>query len=199
MRFTLDAHPALADGSVTVTFRNWKRPQVKVGGRYRVGSVDLVVDAMRQVRMGDLTDADAAAAGLKDLARLRKLMRADADDGDRLVWRIDFHAEQALTRPQPGAQLTDDQVVARLARLDSGGQGPWTRDVLALIGEQPGVVSTTLAAQLGRERFAFKADVRKLKALGLTESLEVGYRLSDRGRSILKKMAGGRSASTTGG
>jgi hypothetical protein len=33
LAFTHDAHPRIADGSLTVTFRAWKRPQVKVGGR----------------------------------------------------------------------------------------------------------------------------------------------------------------------
>ena len=46
----------------------------------------------------------------------------------------------------------------------------------ALIAERPAVRAGDLADQLGRERLAFKADVRKLKALGLTESLDVGYR-----------------------
>lgn len=35
------------------------------------------------------------------------------------------------------------------------------------------------------EQRPFKANVRKLKELGLTESLEVGYRLSARGRALL--------------
>ena len=39
----------------------------------------------------------------------------------------------------------------------------------------------------GRERHPFKTDVRKLKELGLTESLEVGYRLSPRGRALLDR------------
>jgi len=50
---------------------------------------------------------------------------------------------------------------------------------------QPGVVSTVLAEQLGLDRPSFKLNVRKLKALGLTESLEVGYRLSPRGSALL--------------
>ena len=56
---------------------------------------------------------------------------------------------------------------------------------LGLIRDHPGEVSTKLAARVDRERFAFKADVRKLKALGLTESLEVGYRLSSLGEAFL--------------
>jgi biotin operon repressor len=52
------------------------------------------------------------------------------------------------------------------------------------------VRAADLAAGLGRERAAFKADVRKLKELGLTESLEVGYRLSPRGRALLGRLGG---------
>ena len=81
--------------------------------------------------------------------------------------------------------LTVDEVLVKLDRMDGRADAPWTRDTLRLIGEQPGVVSTRLAAQLGRERFPFKADVRKLKALGLTESLEVGYRLTALGAEVV--------------
>ena len=42
-----------------------------------------------------------------------------------------------------------------------------------------------LAATFGRETQPFKLDVRKLKNLGLTLSLEVGYRLSPRGEAYL--------------
>ncbi len=63
--------------------------------------------------------------------------------------------------------------------------GPWTLAALGKIAEQPGVVSTELAAQLGRERQQFKNDVRKLKKLGLTISLEDGYELSARGVAVL--------------
>jgi DNA-binding MarR family transcriptional regulator len=61
--------------------------------------------------------------------------------------------------------------------------------VLRLIAERPGVVARDLAVALGRDRASFKADVRKLKELGLTESLQVGYRLSPRGRALLERMA----------
>jgi Mn-dependent DtxR family transcriptional regulator len=48
------------------------------------------------------------------------------------------------------------------------------------------VRAADLAKHLGRDRKSFKTDVRKLKELGLTESLEVGYRLSPRGRAWLR-------------
>ena len=61
--------------------------------------------------------------------------------------------------------------------------------MLRLIAEHPGVRAGDLADHRGQERLAFKADVRKLKALGLTESLDVGYRLSPRGRAWLDPCA----------
>ena len=77
-------------------------------------------------------------------------------------------------------------LAARLGRLDA--RRPWTAATLALIAAHPGRRAPELAALLGRETLAFKQDVRKLGALGLTESLEVGYRLSPRGEALLSKL-----------
>ena len=86
-------------------------------------------------------------------------------------------------------RVGDDQVatiVTKLDRMDArSAHGAWTCRVLALIREHPATVSTELARCLDRPRAQFKADVRKLKALGLTESLEVGYRLTPLGEQVL--------------
>jgi hypothetical protein len=189
--FTAKAWPGVRDGSITVTFRDWKRSQVKVSGIYRrVPDAPLHVDAVAQVRVGSITDADARAAGEADAPAL--LRRLGSPPADHEVWRVDFHV---VDSPDPravlreAADLSADDVAAltkRLDRLDAASShGPWTRATLGLIDERPGVVSTALAEELGRDRPSFKGDVRKLKALGLTESLEVGYRLSPRGRAYL--------------
>jgi hypothetical protein len=73
---------------------------------------------------------------------------------------------------------------AKLDWIDRAADRPWTRQALELIAQHPGVVSTELAAAAGQERAAFKIRIRRLKALGLTESLEFGYRLSPRGRRL---------------
>jgi hypothetical protein len=202
--FSADAHPGLARGDITLTFRTWRRPQVRVGGAYRVGGTTLVVDEVGEVRVGDITEADARRAGAADRRALLDRMAtrrrgryspaatfALADD--TRVWRVAFHREEADEDGEPRLADRDDLTAEdragidrRLERLDAAGAaGPWTRPTLALIATHPGVVSTTLAATLGRERMAFKADVRKLKRLGLTESLRTGYRLSPRGRAYL--------------
>ena len=191
VRFLHSAHPGLADGSITVTFRRWTRAQVKVGGVYRVGPVDLTVDAITHVPLDAIGADDARRAGFADLGALRDFL----GPSDDLVWRIDFHCAPAGPRPGTSGRLTDadvEELRLRLARLDrngpTGGTGPWTRAVLELIAARPGVVSTELATELGRERAPFKLDVRKLKKLGLTESLEVGYRLSPRGKALLRRL-----------
>jgi hypothetical protein len=177
-------HDGLREGTITLTFRNWKRPQAKVGGRYRTGGGDLVVESIETVRAAAITDDDARRAGSTDAAALRREMRWD-DDDLRLL-RISFHREEPYDRPPP--LLDDDVIDARLERLDRASPvGPWTRATLDIIARRPEVRAGDLAAELGRERLPFKADVRKLKRLGLTESLDVGYRLSARGRDYLDR------------
>ena len=67
--------------------------------------------------------------------------------------------------------------------------GAWTARVLDVISSSPAVRAADLAADLGMEKAKFKQRVRKLKTLGLTESLEVGYRLSPRGRAAWKRLS----------
>lgn len=47
----------------------------------------------------------------------------------------------------------------------------------------------TLKTWLRQPTVTFKRNVRKRKELGLTESLEVGYGLSPRGRRLLEQLA----------
>ena len=180
-------HEGLRDGSITLTFRHWSRPQAKVGGRYRTGGGDLVVESISSVEVGAVTDAEARRAGFADAAAMRKEMRWS---DDLVVLRIAFHREEA-TVPPPPRPRDDVAIDARLDRLDaSSPTGPWTRATLDVIARRPGTRAADLAAELGRDRLPFKADVRKLKRLGLTESLEVGYRLSPRGRAYVARRAG---------
>ncbi len=195
MLFSVDAWPRLADGSITRTFRRWKRPQARAGGRYRVGGMLLEADAVTRVAVRELTEYDARAAGEPDLAAL--LRRLGDPAADTRVWRVDLHYVGPDDRIALRAHdsLPDDELALlrdRLGRLDAAAPGgPWTRDVLRLIAARPGVVSTDLAAERGQERQAFKIDVRKLKSLGLTESLPVGYRISPRGRAVLAALDAG--------
>jgi len=186
MQFTQDSHEAVATGQITVTFRLWKRLHAKVGGRYTVGSVVIEVDAIEMIPFHAVTTRDMKLAGAstKDALRARAAHAGPIDD-DTLVYRIEFHVVGAKPTEAP----FDDEHVAfvntKLDAMDARSKAvAWTRATLSLIGAHEGMVSTDLAVQIDRPRMDFKADVRKLKALGLTESLEVGYRLTPLGRRI---------------
>ena len=67
--------------------------------------------------------------------------------------------------------------------------GAWTLATLRAIEARPGVLAAKLAHSLGRPRDDFKRDVRKLKTLGLTFSLEIGYRLTPKGEALLASLS----------
>ena len=192
MLFTADAWPGIADGSITVTFRTWTRPQARAGGRYRVAGMLIEATAVEQVAAGSITDVDAAAAGAADRAALLQRLRNPADDS--LVWRVDFRyvgVDDRVERREDDALTEEDlpDLRRRLDRMDHRDTGPaWTYSTLQLIARYPGVVSTALARRAGYERQAFKVNVRKLKEMGLTESLDTGYRLSPRGEALLRAL-----------
>lgn len=189
MLFSASAWPGLADGSITVTFRTWTKPQAKVGGRYRVAGMLLEATAVGEVAVSKLTEDHAIAAGEADLTTLLKRLKQPAPDSS--VWRVDLRYIGIDDRIERRAidELTDDDIAAlrsRLDRLDRVTSTPWTRTTLRLIEKYPAVVSTELAALTGQERPDFKLNVRKLKEMGLTESLQVGYQLSPRGVALLR-------------
>jgi hypothetical protein len=180
----------LADGSITVTFRRWVRPQALPGRTYRtpVGRID--VTAVDVVEPEAITDLDARASGYPSAEALRADLRGDAA---RPIYRVRFHAAED---PDPRAVLQQDDDLddaaradldRRLDRLDGASRhGPWTRSFLQLIADHPEVRAGDLYGLVGREELQdFKLDVRKLKALGLTISVPRGYRLSPRGEAYL--------------
>jgi hypothetical protein len=178
----------ISDGSITLAVRRWKRPTVKAGGTLRSPAGFLAIDAVEVIAESDVDENVARRAGYESLNALRRELGPPARD--RMLYRIDFHRGG----DDPRTVLREDSVLdagdlaaigARLDRMDRAASEPWTRATLHTIAARPGVVSTKLAAEAGMERATFKANVSKLKALGLTESLDVGYRLSPRGTAFL--------------
>ena len=178
----------LADGSITVAFRYQKRPTVRAGGTLQSPVGLLAIESVTPIGASGIDPASARRAGYASAAAaIRDL--GPRPEGKQL-YRVEFHlaGEDPRVALRAADDLSADEVdalLARLARLDRAAPHPWTTAVLRLIADQPGVVSTALAPQVGMERAPFKLNVRKLKASGLTESLEVGYRISPRGRAVL--------------
>jgi hypothetical protein len=188
---------AIRAGTVTTQYRRWDAPRVKVGGT-QLTSAGLI-RFTRVTRVTDLeriSDRAARAAGLKDAAALRRALAprpgkpsARGGKGGHTVYRVHV----AWVGEDPRISLRDSlpdeselvAIATRLDRLDARPTGPWTRAVLTWVRDHPHVVSKELAALLGRDLLPLKADIRKLKALGLTISHDVGYELSPRGAAYL--------------
>jgi hypothetical protein len=182
----------LADGTVDHTYRRWAVVRVHVGSavRTRVGVVE--VTSLDRVEPDGISADDATGAGFgsADAARVWIERRGDGD-----LYRVGLR----IAGPDPRVALRDDDdldadavtaIAQRLARMDRAAGEPWTRRYLELVAARPAVVARVLAADVGMERDPFKIRVRRLKELGLTESLDVGYRLSPRGRAYLDATSG---------
>lgn len=179
----------IRDGAITLAFRRWRKPSVRAGGTLLTAIGQLEIVAVDEVALTRISDSDARRAGYATRDELLAELQV-RDEGK--VYRI----ELGTLRPDPrvalreAGELADDErgdLAKRMQRFDaSAPDGPWTRKTLEIIRTHPGRRAGDLCLLVGQEQMPFKVNVRKLKALGLTESLEVGYRLSPRGASFLQ-------------
>ncbi|GLQ09102.1 hypothetical protein GCM10007913_10340 [Devosia yakushimensis] len=172
-------------GRIDTAFRRWSRPTVKAGGTLMTAIGVLAIEAVDIVD-GEVAPEDARRAGFDSVAALRRWL-----EGGRpgQLYRIRMRYAGADPRIALRASAGDaEEIDKALARLDA--RGAWTGEVLALIEAHPGRVAQALADEMGLDKLKFKARVRQLKALGLTESLEIGYRLSPRGAAVLARRRG---------
>lgn len=179
----------IVSGEITLAFRRWQRPTVKAGTALRTAVGMVRIAAVKPIEERDLTDTEAKAAGFADRAALLADLRSD---GDRTLYRIVLDGIE----PDPRLSLRGEaklsesdwhDLTARFARWDKAKPG-YFPSILSAIGAHPGKPAGELARAAGVEKLKFKQDVRRLKELGLTESLEVGYRLSPRGEAVLEKL-----------
>jgi hypothetical protein len=187
----------IATGEITLAFRRWQRPTVKPGGRLRTAAGELAILHVDSIGESDITEPAARRAGY---ASPHALLEDLCNGREGTLYRIEFRLAGPDTRItlREQSDLTDDEfadIALRLKRWDAASSvGPWTRRVLELIGTHPAVRAGDLADLGGFEKEWLKVRVRKLKNLGLTESLHPGYRLSPRGASVYQRLAQSSSA-----
>jgi hypothetical protein len=186
-----DTAEGIANGTITLVLRRWDVPRARKGGTQRTSAGTIRIDAVTQYPGGHrVTAAQARAAGYPSA-------RSAQADLDRRPAKHTYAIEVSFLAPDErpelavDAQLTDadvDTIGARLQRWDAAAEAPWTHDYLQLIVANEAVRAPDLAARLGMETARFKRRVRQLKGLGLTISLDVGYRISPRGRAYLERV-----------
>lgn len=190
MIFRQEFLKGIQNGSVTVAFRRWRRPSVKAGGTLLTAVGLLHIRDVIAVTVDSISSTDARRAGFD---KREALVAELTGRSDGTLYRIELGALEADPRIALRKKQASDSelqgLVTRLERLDARSNGaPWTRRVLDLIDAHPARRAGDLCKMAGQDMLPFKVNVRKLKALGLTESLEVGYRLSPRGAALLGEL-----------
>ena len=179
-------------GRVFLVFRVWKRPTVKAGGTQMTELGVLGIDAVDVVTEDEITETDAREAGYSSKAELMNHLLERTEETE--IYRIKLHyvGEDPRKALREQADLSDedlDKVIEKLRKLDENSQrGNWTQLYLQMIHDRPNTHAAKLAASIDLDIPHFKPWVRKLKALGLTESLRPGYRLSPRGEKVLEEL-----------
>jgi len=194
MLFAGSDRDGVAEGRITSAYRRWAEPRVVAGRIYRTNAGRIEIDSVSQINPDLLADndADVIAADRGNAKDVRRRLRGNEDWPTFL---IRFHLVEG---PDPREELaasaslseTDlKELTDRLAKLDElSRHGAWTTATLRQIQAKPATRAGDLAADVGRDTAGFKLDVRKLKNLGLTYSLEVGYELSPRGTAYLNTL-----------
>lgn len=193
MLFKRRIREGIAAGTVTMAFRRWRRPTVKAGGTLQAGVGLLAIDSVEPIGADTITTRDATSAGYTSVEELL----ATLGDREGRLYRVTFH----LAGPDPRIALREDATLSdaaldalrkRLANLDKRSPtGPWTSRILQTIADHPGVRAADLAVALEVDKDWLKPNVRKLKNLGLTESIEIGYRISPRGEAFMRRQTEG--------
>ncbi|MEV7548996.1 hypothetical protein AB0N89_05160 [Amycolatopsis sp. NPDC089917] len=176
----------LAAGTIDLVYRRWPKQNVRPGDVMRLEAGVIEVDSVEIVDPATITDADARRSGAESANAVRGILRGPADAP---VYRIRLlyigpDPRRALSAETALSEKDVDAIRKRLSKMDR--RRPWTHETLRVIADNPGRRAQELADLLGREKEPLKVDIRKLKGLGLTHSLEVGYRISPRGAAYLR-------------
>jgi ASCH domain-containing protein len=92
VEFSRELRDEVISGDITVSFRLWRRPQVRAGGRYSVGPVQIEVDSVELMPFAAITPADVRRSGEQDRESLRqRAAHAGPIADDTLLYRVEFH------------------------------------------------------------------------------------------------------------
>lgn len=186
MLIDADDFEAIASGRFDTAFRKWIRPTVKAGGTLTTAAGVLAVDAVDAIALNAVTPEDLKRAGFEARSDLDAMLANR--EGTLFRIRLRYLGEDPRAALRENADLSDaeaNNVAETLSRMD--GSVPWVRRTLELIQSHPGLSAHELAKLLEVPQVKLKGNIRRLKALGLTESLPVGYRLSPRGQAWLDR------------
>lgn len=188
MLFRQEFLEGLRKGKLSTAFRRWAQPRVKAGTRMRtpVGLVEVV--SVEPIMELEITTTDAERAGYTSREELMQNL-GSMIDGQLYRIQLRYGGEDPRIQLRQDDELTDKEFEAIQKKLKGFDRNrAWTKKTLNLISKNEGVLAEKLAGTMKMEKYPFKRRVWQLKELGLTESLDIGYRLSPRGKAVLKRL-----------
>ncbi len=176
---------------IETAIRKWTRPTVKENGTLITAAGQIRIISVKKIKYNEITDKEIIEAGYANRKELdHELDRRSVGE----IYRIQFKLE----REDPRIKLREDENFSDVeldalqkkwqaldARSTTKG---WPLRILEAINKEPGLPAIQHAKKLGYEKMWFKLHVRKLKNLGLTISLERGYKISPRGKVFLESV-----------
>ncbi|WP_447724875.1 hypothetical protein [Sphingomonas koreensis] len=180
MLFRRETLEGVANGTIPLAFRQWRKPAAVTGGTQRTVLGVVRFGRVERIEMEAIGAHDARAAGYSDRNALFRELTGRAGD----LYRIELTGIDDAPR-ETLRELTDVEpdILAWLVRID------WALPILETIRNAPGVRAADIAAPMEMPRDRFKARVRELKNRGLTISLETGYQISPRGAAALDRLS----------
>ncbi len=177
----------IRDGRVTLAFRRWQRPSVLPGSTQLTPVGELTIVNVTPTSEEEITAEDAHRAGYETREALLKELNARPTGTLYRIALGELHTDPriALREADVIGASKMEELLEKLKRLDQRAAAPWTQKALEILEAHPAVRAGEICVLLGQEKETFKLNVRKLKNLGLTESLGTGYRLSPRGKYVL--------------
>ena len=181
----------IADGTVNTAFRKWKKPTVKTNGTLITPIGQLKIIEVLLIDYASITDHEINAAGYQSRQELDKELSAKSE-GELYKITFELLGDDPRIALRETSEISEEEFIKiknKLKRLDSAGViKDWTLKVLNSIKDHPGKRAIELAKDLGYDKMWLKPSIRKLKSMGLTISLPVGYKLSPRGKEVLHRL-----------
>lgn len=87
MQFTKKLRERIKNGEITTSIRIWKKPHVKVGGRYKMDEGHIVVTSIQEISFEDISEPLAKESGFASVADLIKVA---LHGSGRIVYFIRF-------------------------------------------------------------------------------------------------------------
>ncbi|MDW3650791.1 MAG: ASCH domain-containing protein [Bacteroidia bacterium] len=181
----------IKSGEIQLAFRKWKGVRAKEGSLIKTSIGELKILSVDEIEENEISEQEAKAAGYQSKEALLEILQK-REEG--LIYKIalDYHGEDpriALRNQEEFSTKEFEELKKKLEKMDARSKsGAWTLKILRAIQENPELRAADLAKLTGREKDWLKPNIRKLKNLGLTISLEIGYRISNRGEAYLKRL-----------